>query len=127
MRESREKILYLTRFVFLAVFLSCSLLTRKGSTQDIAASTKIVPTELGRTLQSLACAKYKLLTKSPKGREVEPRDRFTFNSTFSCALAKIKLQTVANKVESNDEAKETDARVDESRINMCEVRLWHPP
>ena len=36
--------------------------------------------ELARTLQSLACGKVRVLTKQPKGRDVNPGDRFAFNS-----------------------------------------------
>ena len=37
---------------------------------DMARDTAIAPGELKRALQSLACGKFKLLTKEPKGREV---------------------------------------------------------
>lgn len=79
--------------------------------------------ELGRTLQTLACAKYKVLTKTPKGREVDESDQFSFNAGFSCALAKIKIQTVANKVETTEESKETGEKVTKGRDQLCEVRF----
>ena len=91
--------------------------------QDISATTSIGSSELRRTLQSLACAKYKILTKKPKGRDIDDSDTFTYNYSFSCPLAKIKIQTVANKVESAEEKKETDSRVDEARNQLCDVRL----
>ena len=91
--------------------------------QDISATTSIGSSELRRTLQSLACAKYKILTKSPKGREIDDTDSFTYNYAFTCPLAKIKIQTVANKVESAEEKKETDSRVDEARNQLCDVRF----
>jgi cullin 3 len=78
--------------------------------------------ELCRTLQTLACAKYKLLTKIPKGREVDETDSFTYNTAFSCPLAKIKIQTVANKVETSEESKETEDKVDKGRDTLCDVR-----
>ncbi len=41
------------------------------------------PKEASRTLQSLACGKVRVLTKSPKGREVATTDEFSFNSVSS--------------------------------------------
>jgi hypothetical protein len=61
------------------------------------------------------------LTKSPKGREVGPNDRFSFNSGFTCPLAKIKIQTIVGKVENNEERAETQERIDEERRHQIEV------
>lgn len=77
--------------------------------------------ELKRTLQSLACAKYKVLTKVPKGRDVDDTDSFLFNSSFTAPLAKIKIQTVASKVETADERRETEEKVEEMRNTQCDV------
>lgn len=77
--------------------------------------------ELKRTLQSLACAKYKVLTKVPKGRDVDDTDSFLYNSAFTAPLAKIKIQTVASKVESADERRETEEKVEEMRNTQCDV------
>lgn len=79
---------------------------------------------LVQTLQSLACAKYRILAKEPKGRDVNESDTFTYNSAFTSPLAKIKIQTVANKVESTEEKKKTDGKVDEARNTLCEVRNY---
>jgi len=81
----------------------------------------MVSAELKRTLQSLACAKYKVLTKVPKGRDVDDTDSFLFNSAFTAPLAKIKIQTVASKVESADERRETEEKVEEMRNTQCDV------
>lgn len=70
---------------------------------------------------TLACAKYKILTKTPKGRDVDDTDTFAFHAGFVCNLAKIKIQTVANKVETADERKETEGKVEEERNTLCEV------
>ncbi|KAL8286410.1 hypothetical protein RQP46_004427 [Phenoliferia psychrophenolica] len=88
---------------------------------DIATATKMPANELRRTLQSLACAKYKILTKEPKGREVDDTDVFGFNDDFSCPLARIKIQTVANKVETAEERKETEGKVEEERRTLYEA------
>lgn len=79
--------------------------------------------ELTRQLQSLACAKYKVLKKTPAGREVNPSDAFTFNADFSAPLQKIKIGTIASRVENTEERKETNERIDEERRHQTEVRL----
>ena len=47
--------------------------------------------DLKRTLQALACDKFKLLVKEPKGRDVTESDQFTFNSSFSHRMIKFKV------------------------------------
>ena len=79
--------------------------------------------ELKRTLQTLACAKYKVLTKHPRGRDVAESDEFSFNLGFTAPLAKIKIQTVAAKVETDAERRETEGKVDEARNTQCDVRF----
>ena len=92
-----------------------------GIPQSIAAETRMATAELKRTLQTFACAKYKILTKHPKGREVDDADAFSFNAAFTCPMAKLKIQTVAVRVETNDERKETEDKVDEARNTQCDV------
>lgn len=91
--------------------------------QDVKTATSIPDADLRRTLQSLACAKYKILVKMPKGRDINDTDRFAFNAAFTSPMSRIKILTVTNKVETGDEAKETQDRVDEDRRLMTEVRL----
>lgn len=81
----------------------------------------MAPSELKRTLQTFACAKYKILTKHPKGREVDETDVFSFNSAFTCPMSKIKITTVAVRVETTDERRETEDKVDEARNTQCDV------
>ncbi len=83
----------------------------------------MAPAELKRTLQTFACAKYKVLTKHPKGRDVDETDSFSFNSAFTCPMAKIKIQTVAVRVETSDERKETEDKVDEARNTQCDAAI----
>ena len=71
--------------------------------------------ELKRHLQSLACAKFKVLKKHPAGRDVNPSDSFSFNADFSAPLQKIKISTIASRVENTEERKETRDRIDEER------------
>ncbi|GAA5916504.1 cullin family protein [Sporobolomyces salmoneus] len=88
---------------------------------DISNSTNMVAAELKRTLQSLACAKYKVLSKFPKGRDINETDSFSYNSSFSAPINKIKIQTVVNKIETAEERQETDSKVEEGRNTQCEA------
>lgn len=81
----------------------------------------MIAAELKRTLQTLACAKYKVLTKHPKGRDISESDHFSFNSSFTAPLAKIRIQTIAAKVETDAERRETESKVDEARNTQCDV------
>lgn len=70
--------------------------------------------ELKRTLQSLACAKYHVLTKTPKGRDVSNTDTFAFNSGFSDPKYCIKINQIQLK-KTKAENKETHERVAANR------------
>jgi hypothetical protein len=52
--------------------------------------------ELCRTLQSLACGILgtRVLTKEPKGKDVDPTDAFWFNADFTNKLFRIKINTI---------------------------------
>ena len=81
---------------------------------DIASATGLVDAELQRTLQSLACAKFRILTKHPKGREVNPTDTFTVNLGFTDPKYRIKINQIQLK-ETKEENKETHERVLQDR------------
>lgn len=66
--------------------------------------------ELKRTLQSLACAKYRVLTKTPKSKEVETTDIFSYNASFTDAKMRIKINQIQLK-ETKEENKTTHERV----------------
>lgn len=83
--------------------------------------TSMPESELTRNLQSLACAKYKILTKEPKSRDVKTTDSFSFNSAFTSPQLKIKIATIANKVETESERKDTYQRIEESRRHQTEA------
>ncbi|KAI8146282.1 Cullin [Fennellomyces sp. T-0311] len=91
--------------------------------EDIQAQTQIPDNDLRRTLQSLACAKYKILNKENKGRDIIPGDKFFFNNDFTANLARIKIQTVANRVESEGERRQTQDKVDEERKHQIEAAI----
>ncbi|PLW50802.1 hypothetical protein PCANC_14292 [Puccinia coronata f. sp. avenae] len=100
---------------------------RKFSYEEIREATMISDMELKRTLQSLACAKYKILNKEPRSKEINDKvDTFRFNESFTNPMSRIKIQTVTNKVENKLELKETSDRVEEDRrlhTEACIVRV----
>jgi len=90
-------------------------------TQEVATGTAIPSAELKRVLQSLACGKHRVLTKDPKSRDVSETDKFFFNEAFTSPLAKIKIQQIANRVETVEEGKETRMKVEEDRKYLAQV------
>jgi len=76
---------------------------------------------LKRHLQSLACAKERVLKKHPAGREINPTDDFSFNNDFSSQKRKIRIATISSKIENNAERQETLGRIDEERKYLMEV------
>ncbi|PKC14583.1 Cullin-domain-containing protein [Rhizophagus irregularis] len=93
------------------------------SYEQIKGESDIPEADLKRNLQSLACAKYKILVKEPKGKEINPGDQFNFNNDFTAPLQRIKIQTVASKVESEGERKETREKVEEARKHQTEAAI----
>lgn len=77
---------------------------------EIQAATNLDDTELQRTLQSLACARYRVLIKNPRGRDVSRTDTFTVNQSFTDPKYRIKINQIQAK-ETRQENKETHERV----------------
>ncbi|KIL84838.1 hypothetical protein FAVG1_12067 [Fusarium avenaceum] len=82
--------------------------------EQIATGTGLQGGDLGRTLQSLACGKSRVLTKHPKGREVKPTDTFTFNKTFTDPKYRVKINQIQLK-ETKAENKATHERIVQDR------------
>jgi cullin-4 len=80
------------------------------SVEDITASTKLAGPDLTRTLQSLACGKIRILNKTPKGREIDPGDRFAVNEALKSDNFKLKINQIQQK-ETVEEQKTTTTRV----------------
>ncbi|KAK4517733.1 ATP synthase d subunit [Mucor velutinosus] len=102
------------------------LLFNKNDTlswEDIKSHTQIADQDLKRTLQSLACAKYKILVKSSKGKDILEDDSFSFNDNFSSNMARIKIQALASRVENDGERKNTQDKVDEERKHQIEASV----
>jgi len=96
--------------------------------QEIKTGTDLPDIELKRQLQSLACAKFKILKKHPPSRDVNSDDSFSFNFDFTSSMQRIKISTIsaASKVEKAEERKETRDRIDEERryqMDACIVRV----
>ena len=49
------------------------------------------------SLQSLACGKARVLTKLPKGKDINDGDKFVYNKEFTNALFKIKINQVCTR------------------------------
>ncbi|KAJ5218748.1 uncharacterized protein N7498_000847 [Penicillium cinerascens] len=77
---------------------------------DLQKATGLSDPELKRTLQSLACAKYRVLTKNPKGKEVSTTDQFSWNAGFTDFKRRIKINQIQLK-ETKEENKTTHERV----------------
>lgn len=81
--------------------------------------------ELKRLLQSLACGKVRVMTKTPMSKDIAETDTFTFNAAFSSKLKRVKIQQLATR-ESAPEQQATKSKVDEDRkyqIEACIVRV----
>ncbi|KAJ5817560.1 Winged helix-turn-helix transcription repressor DNA-binding [Penicillium robsamsonii] len=77
---------------------------------QIQEATGLSDPELKRTLQSLACAKYRVLSKNPKGKDVNSSDQFSYNANFSDKQLRIKINQIQLK-ETKEETKSTHERV----------------
>ncbi|KHO00716.1 ubiquitin ligase subunit CulD [Metarhizium album ARSEF 1941] len=82
--------------------------------EQISAATGLQGGDLDRTLQSLACGKARVITKHPKGREVNPADTFTFNRAFSDPKYRVKINQIQLK-ETKEENKATHERIAQDR------------
>ncbi|KAL2827141.1 Cullin [Aspergillus cavernicola] len=98
--------------------------------EEIQAHTRIPDNDLIRNLQSLAVApKTRVLKKDPMSKDVKPTDKFFFNNEFQSPFMKVRIGVVsgsANKVENQDQRKETEKKMSEERgasIEAAVVRI----
>ncbi|BGP57050.1 hypothetical protein JCM8202v2_004688 [Rhodotorula sphaerocarpa] len=94
----------------------------KLSVEEIGEATKLEKKELARTLQSLACGKVRVLTKHPKGKEINPGDQFSFNSDFRDDHVRIKINQIQQK-ETVEENKSTTERVFTDRSSHLQLAI----
>eukprot|EP00004_Rigifila_ramosa_P003165 TRINITY_DN1332_c0_g1_i6.p1 TRINITY_DN1332_c0_g1~~TRINITY_DN1332_c0_g1_i6.p1 ORF type:complete len:739 (+),score=176.85 TRINITY_DN1332_c0_g1_i6:553-2769(+) len=90
---------------------------------QIQEATGIPASDLRRNLQSVACGKYRVLTKEPKGKDVEDSDVFSFNGEFTCKLVRIKIGTVTAQKETEPELRETKTKLDEDRKHQIDAAI----
>jgi len=90
---------------------------------QISEATEIPVADLKRALQSLACAKFKILRKEPVGRDVDDTDSFSFNEEFSAKQLRFKVGTVSAQKENEAEKQETRQKVDEDRKPQIEAAI----
>ena len=99
--------------------------------EAIQQSTNIPPQDLSRMLFTLSVLpKARVLTKDPANKELpKPGDKFSFNASFTSKAVKIKAPVMVgavNKVEGEEERKDTEDRNDEHRgyvIDTVIVRI----
>ncbi|KAK3111468.1 hypothetical protein LTR53_013255 [Teratosphaeriaceae sp. CCFEE 6253] len=92
------------------------------SYNHILTETGLPEAEVKRTLQSLACAKLRLLTKHPKGKDINETDTFSINTDFSHPKYRVKINQVQLK-ETKEENKGTHIRVAEDRNFECQAAI----
>ncbi|KAI0875987.1 Cullin [Hypoxylon argillaceum] len=94
------------------------------SFEDIQAATNIPPPDLINTLTSLSVIKqFRILLKESQTKAAaKPGDRFAFNREFASKTIKIKIPSVnaANRVENDEERKETDEKNLETRKHIAD-------
>ncbi|KAI5292835.1 hypothetical protein KEM52_006033 [Ascosphaera acerosa] len=69
--------------------------------RQIRDALNLPDVEVCRTLQSLACAQYRVLAKTPKGRDVHETDTFCYNKEFTSDKYRIKISQVQAKEPSS--------------------------
>ncbi|KAJ2516752.1 hypothetical protein GGI11_003358 [Coemansia sp. RSA 2049] len=93
------------------------------SSKEIQAKAGIPTPLLSRLLQSLACAKYKVLTKTPMSRNIGPEDRFRLNMGFRSPQYRIRIPMISakNTVETDKEKAATMATISQERQYVIEA------
>lgn len=94
--------------------------------QEISDATQIPEKELIRHLQSLSLAKYRVLRKEPREKEVKHDDMFYFNDDFTSRSRRIKIHVIAPTKENENERNQTRGRIDDDRrpvIDTVIVRI----
>ena len=95
--------------------------------EEIEARTRIPEHDLVRNLQSLAVApRTRVLKKEPMSKDVKPTDKFFFNHEFQSPFVKVRVGVVsggANKVEDQDQRKETERKMNDERRGSIEAAV----
>jgi len=112
--EFRSGIKELSVSLYQGIILLLFNATSEISFHDIKEQTNMDRDELQRTLQSLACAKKKILKKIPPGKEVDNTDVFKFNIDFDDPHPKIHINSIQVKF-SPEESRRTNVSIEDDR------------
>ncbi|KAJ1892324.1 hypothetical protein LPJ81_005577, partial [Coemansia sp. IMI 209127] len=95
------------------------------TTTEIQEQTDIPNSLLPRLLQSLACAKFKVLTKTPMSRNIGQTDTFKLNTNFRSPQYRIRIPMVSakNNVENDKEKAVTMATISQERQYVIEAAV----
>ncbi|OTB14176.1 hypothetical protein K445DRAFT_23957 [Daldinia sp. EC12] len=97
------------------------------SFERIQEQTNIPQADLINVLTSLSVIKaYRVLLKESQTKAAaKPGDKFTFNREFTSKAIKIKVPSVnaANRVENDEERKETDQKNEETRMYVTDAAI----
>ncbi|XP_076950361.1 cullin-1-like [Bidens hawaiensis] len=109
----------------LGTYQAAALLLFNGSDRlsysEVKAQLNLADEDVTRLLQSLACAKYKILIKEPHSRTVSETDHFQFNPKFTDRMRRIRVP-----LPPVDERKKVVEDVDKDRryaIDAAIVRI----
>ncbi|KAF9185173.1 Cullin-4B [Haplosporangium sp. Z 11] len=122
---SGTKELQLSLFQAIIVLLFNDVGDASLSYKEIKQLSNIESKELNRTLQSLACGKYRVLVKHPKSKDVSETDEFKFNKDFTAPLTRIKINAIQLK-ETQEENASTNERIFQDRqfqVDAAIVRI----
>ncbi|KAG0300704.1 Cullin-4, partial [Dissophora globulifera] len=122
---SGTKELQLSLFQAIILLLFNDVGESRLSYKDIKQLSKIEAKELSRTLQSLACGKYRVIVKHPKSKDVSETDEFSFNKDFTASLTRIKINAIQMK-ETQEENASTNERIFQDRqfqVDAAIVRI----
>lgn len=94
--------------------------------EQLKEATNIPDADLMRHLQSIAVApRTRLLRKEPMSKNINPDDKFFFNSKFESAMTRIKVLavTAGSRVENDSEKKDTLEKVDVARKHEADAAI----
>jgi cullin 1 len=96
------------------------------SFKELQEQLRMPKEDLVRVLHSLACAKYKVLTKSPEGKGIDEGDIFRFNAGFTDKMRRIKIMLPALADEKKrvveDVAKDRQHAIDAAIVRTMKSR-----
>jgi cullin-4 len=103
-------------------------ISASSSFKDIKASLSMDDSDLRRTLQSLACGMLgsRVLTKDPKGKDVNDDDRFSVAKDFSSKMFRINIKVIVPREVADEDAQRTHDEVFRDRQYVFCPMLFLP-